>query len=109
GVAPPPTTAYRMPPDGAVILAVNAKERASVQPLASATANGAARAEVKVGEAVRFVGTGEMTPGLGTIVAAEWDFTGLGPFQPFSCDGSQEKVTVEATHIYDQPGTYFAS
>jgi hypothetical protein len=109
GIAAPPTTGFTMTTDGGIKLAETVKERQSVQPIASATANGAVRAEVKVGEPVTLVGTGEMAPGMGTIVTAEWDTKGTGPFERFDVDGSQEKVTVETTTTYDTPGTYFAS
>jgi hypothetical protein len=107
GIAPPPTTGYRMTNEGGVVLASSAKERSSVQPLAWATANGGMRAEVKVGQAVTLVGTGEMAPGMGTIVAAEWDVAGVGAFDRAHCDGTEERTTVEVTHTYDRPGTYF--
>jgi hypothetical protein len=79
-----------------------------VQPTAGAAANGGARAEVKVGETVRFVGRAAQPPGAGTIVAAEWDFEGKGAFVRHLVPGDTADVLVEATHAYAAPGTYFA-
>ncbi len=61
------------------------------------------------GETVILVGTAQQPPGTGTIVAAEWDFAGRGAYEPRAVDGTAEHVTVEATHVYTGPGTYFAS
>jgi hypothetical protein len=109
-VDPPPTTGFRMTSDGGVELAATAKERSSVQPLAWATANGAEhRVEVRVGDPVRLVGIGEMAPGLGTIVAAEWDVTGTGRYERLPCDGTSERCVVEVTHAFEEAGTYFPS
>jgi PKD domain len=105
---PPPSTAYAMTTDGGITLADTAAARGGVQPVAGATANGGSRAEVRVGEPVRFVGTAEQPPGTGSIVAAEWDFDGTGKFARFPVDGTATVVTVEATHAYAEPGTYFA-
>jgi hypothetical protein len=44
------------------------------------TANGAARAEVAAGEPVTFSAFVEVPRGVGTIVAAEWDFDGSGEY-----------------------------
>jgi hypothetical protein len=109
GIAPPSSTAYAMTSDGQITLAPDPAKRGGVQPVAYATASGGARAEVKVGETVHLVGTAHQPPGTGTIVAAEWDFTGRGAYEPQIVDGSTESVTVETTHVYDEPGTYFAS
>jgi hypothetical protein len=43
------------------------------------------------------------------IVAAEWDFLGTGAFILQNIPDNKSEVTVEAQHVYDKPGTYFAS
>jgi hypothetical protein len=105
GVAPPASTDYEMTTDGGITLAASAKERGGVQPVVGLTVNDAAKAEVKVGEPVRFVATADQ-PGEGAIVVAEWDFLGNGDFEPRTVEGAASLV-VEATFAYDAPGTYF--
>jgi hypothetical protein len=107
GTAPPPSTAYEMTSDGGITLAPSARERGGVQPVVAVTANGGARAEVAVREPVHFAARAEQPPGAGAIVAAEWDVVGDGTFAPQAIDAAGS-VTVEATHSYDTPGTYFA-
>jgi hypothetical protein len=110
GVAPPPNTRYELTEDAGVVLDPSAERRGGVQPLAWATANGGARAEVRVGEPVTFEGRAQMPPGAGTVVEAEWDFAGDNRFvaQP-GVDGAAAGIALRATHAYDRPGTYFAS
>jgi len=108
GIAPPPDTAFTMTNDGGIVLEGDAGRRGGVQPVVAASANGSSRADVKVGEPVRLVGTARQV-GAGTIVAAEWDAQGNGRWVPANVGGDQPTVTVEVTHVYEQPGTYFAS
>jgi hypothetical protein len=105
-VSPPASTGYQMTTDAGITLAPSATERGGVQPVVHLSVNGAARAEVKVGEPVRLVGFVEQ-PGDGSIVTAEWDFLGNGKFEPGSVPVARS-VTVEATYSYEKPGTYFA-
>jgi hypothetical protein len=108
GVEPSPNTKYHFTDDGGLVLPPTAEERGGVQPLGWAMANGGACAEVKVGEPVRFEGIAQQPPGMGSIVWTEWDFDGTGvPDLHEDASGDAEKVTVEATHSYNQPGTYF--
>ena len=58
--------------DGQITLTDDAPPR-GVQPIASATANAGARADVKVGDMVTLVGTARQPPGTGTIVATHTD------------------------------------
>jgi hypothetical protein len=106
--APAPSTAYEIV-DGQLRLAPTAAERRGIQPVVSATANGAVRADVAVGEAVTFAFTAELPPDVGTIIAAQWDFDGEGTFpeRQGGIDGSQTSVDGETTHVFDAPGTYF--
>jgi hypothetical protein len=105
--APPSSTDFVMTGDGDVRLCQDPGQRGGVQPVAHATANGAIRAEVCVGEPVTLTGIGQQ-PGPGAIVAAEWDPEGTGRFEQFKVDGSLPSVTVEITHAYARPGTYLA-
>ncbi|MHB8466268.1 MAG: PKD domain-containing protein [Acidimicrobiales bacterium] len=108
GVAPAGTTYEYV--DGQVRLPATAAERGGIQPVVSATANGASRAEVNVGEAVTLEVTAEVPPNAGTIVSVDWDFDGWGSF-PFrhDLDGTDTAVRLSTTHAFDKPGTYFAT
>jgi hypothetical protein len=81
-----------------------------VQPTVSLKADGGARTEVKVGQPVSFTAIAEQPPEAGTIVAADWDFEGVGAYRPAEprVDGSQARVEIAATHAYAKPGVYFA-
>jgi hypothetical protein len=94
--------------DGRVCLPSTAAER-GIQPVASAMANGASRADVGTGEPVTLTVTAAVPPGAGKFISIEWDFDGTGtyPFQHEEIDGSAGELTVSATHSYDRPGTYF--
>src|ERR1700728_3951333 len=107
GVAPPLSSGFVMTSDGDVRLAQDPGQRGGVQPVARAGASGGIRAEVRVGEPVTLTGIAEQ-PGPGAIVAAEWDPEGTGRFEPFEVDGNLPSVTVQTTHAYPRPGTYFA-
>ena len=111
GIAPPPSSSYEVL-DGQVAVPPTAGARRGIQPVVTLTANGGARADVAVGEAVEFWGTAEVPPGAGTIVAAEWDFEGGGDY-PVAQEGFEDygsamsQVTVRASHAFREPGTYF--
>ena len=108
-VPPAPTTTYRFSPDSRLVLADSAADRGGVQPVVRAMANGAARAEVGVGDNVSFIGTVEQPSGAGTIVSAHWDFEGVGTFSRVPIEEGSTSITVAATYSYTKPGTYFAS
>jgi hypothetical protein len=108
-IAPPMYRGYALTRDNQLQLPSTASERAGVQPLVTAQAGGAARAEVRVGEPVTFLGTAEQPPGMGTVVHAEWDFEGRGAFESFDIGSPSSSVDVKAEHAYAEPGTYFAS
>jgi hypothetical protein len=111
GVEPHAYADYKLSRDNQLILAKTAAGRGGVQPIVAATANGGLRAEVKVGQAVNFVGVAEQPPEAGAIVDAEWDFEGTGAFVPADAkiDGASAKIEITATHAYSKPGVYFAS
>ena len=112
GVPPPPSTNYKVV-DGQVVVPATAAERRGIQPVVSLTANGAVRADVSVGQPVKFSATIELPPNTGKIVGAEWDFEGEGTFpvvQQISegkSNASGTRVTLTTTHSFPKPGTYF--
>ena len=108
--AEPSGTSYTFA-DGQVRLPPSAAERGGIQPVASATANGATRAEMKAGEPVTLTVTAAVPPGTGTIISVEWDFDGTGtyPSRHEGIDGTAAELTVSTTHAYQRPGTYFAT
>ncbi len=108
GKEPSATTSYDWSDDWQVTLASTAAERGGIQPVVTATANGGIRAEVKVGEPVRFEATAEVPAGMGTVISAEWDFDGTGswPLKHDEIDGSFSTVRLAATHMFEKPGTY---
>jgi hypothetical protein len=75
----------------------------------AASANGAIRAEVEVGEPVTLGVVAEVPPDAGTVVSVEWDFDGLGtwPYRAAGIDGTQAVVELDVEHAYEKPGTYF--
>jgi hypothetical protein len=110
-VPPPFYTGCGLSRDNQLVPPATAAERGGVQPVVTAKANGGARADVKVGEAVTFTGQAEQPPGAGFIVSAEWDFGGRGACGRAhgQIDGSSPSIDVAAIHAYEKPGTYFAS
>lgn len=86
-----------------------AAERRGVQPVVELKADGGVRAEVKVGEPVAFTATIETPPGAGSVVAAEWDFEGVGDYPlAAAIETPRPAVSLSATHAFARPGTYFA-
>jgi hypothetical protein len=108
-VAPPSYRGCFLGRDNQLVLPKTAAERGGVQPVVTAQANGSARAEVKIGEPVNFLGSAEQPLGMGTIVHAEWDFEGRGAFEAMDVNGGSASVDIKAEHAYSEPGTYFAS
>jgi hypothetical protein len=108
GKEPPASTTFELV-DGQVRVPLSALERKGIQPVVSVCVNGGARADVAAGETVSFDGIAELVPGAGTIVAAEWDFEGVGdyPLTSKEIDGSRQRVVVKASHAFAEPGTYF--
>ena len=109
GIAPAATTNYIIV-DSQVIVPPTAAERNGIQPVISVLANGAERAQVKVGQPVNFTATISVPPDTGRVVAAEWDFESSGRFDtPAQLTTEQDGgATMEASHAYSKPGTYFA-
>lgn len=112
GVAPPPSTSYKVV-DGQVEVPPTAAERKGIQPVITLKANGGVRAEVAVGKSVEFTAVVEVPPNTGKVAAAEWDFDGTGAFavvgQFKAANASGARVTLKTTHAFDKPGTYFVA
>jgi hypothetical protein len=108
GIEPAPSTVYRVE-DGQVVLAPSATERQGVQPVATATANGGSRADVKAREPVTFEVLVETPPQGGRIVDVSWDFDGSGQFAFVhdGVDGSSSSVKLSTTYSFERSGTYF--
>jgi hypothetical protein len=108
GVAPPPTSAYRVR-GGQVELPASAAERRGIQPVVRLRAHGAERADVAVGAAVTFTAEIELPSGPGKVVSVQWDFEGRGTYADAASfgDPTSEPLHVSATHTFGEPGTYF--
>jgi hypothetical protein len=109
GISPPRSTNYTVV-DGQVVTPATATERGGTQPLAELHVEGdKARADVRVGAPVRFSGAIQIPPGRGRIVAADFDFEGIGAFASAGkvTHTGKYTATVEATHSFAKPGTYF--
>jgi hypothetical protein len=108
GVAPPASTVYKVV-DGQVQVPPTAMERKGVQPVVNLTVNGGVRADVAVGEKVKFSAVIEAPPGAGSIVGAEWDFEGAGDYPVTSQlkNTKSTRVKVKTTYNFSKPGTYF--
>ncbi|UGQ11507.1 Tat pathway signal sequence domain protein [Yinghuangia sp. ASG 101] len=107
GKPPPAGTNYDVA-DAQVKVPRTAARRKGIQPVVTLTANGRERADVAVGEQVAFTAEVQTPPGAGEIVAAEWDFEGVGTYPTAAgIDRIRPTATVRATYAYSQPGTYF--
>jgi len=107
-VVPPASSEFELV-DGQVHVPRTAAARRGVQAVVDLTVDGSVRADVGVGEPVKFAALIEVPAGAGTIVAAEWDFDGSAEYplaEPY-LDGSANRLNVRASHTYDEPGTYF--
>ena len=106
--ARPSETTYNMV-ESQVKVSARADERKGIQPVVELKANGGARADVSVNESVAFTATIEVPLGAGKVVAAEWDFEGLGTYPVTSDLGApQVCISLSAAHAYSRPGTYYA-
>ena len=105
GIAPPESTRYDVV-DGQVLVPAEARDRKGIQPVVTARANGAVRADVAAGEPVVFEAEIEVPPGAGLVVSAEWDFEGSGEYPGVEKITPGARVRVKTTHAFAEPGTY---
>jgi hypothetical protein len=107
GIAPPPTSEYRVQ-DGQVHVPPSAAERNGIQPVVVLSVNGGERAEVPAGEAVTFTAQIEVPVAAGKVVSTEWDFEGLGAYPDAELvEPTSDAVHLTSTHVFPHPGTYF--
>jgi hypothetical protein len=108
GVEPPASTPYQ-DLDGQITLPSSAAERKGIQPAVTASANGAVRADVSVGDEVPFRVSAEMPPGAGSLVSAHADFDGTGSYPVTAPEPDSDATRMEWTvrHTFERPGTYF--
>jgi hypothetical protein len=108
GVKPPSSTNYKVL-DSQVEVPPSAAQRHGLQPVVWLTANGAARADVAAGTPVALTAVVDVAPGTGTVVAAEWDFEGVGsyPLAATLPDTTSSRVALKTTYSFSRPGTYF--
>lgn len=108
GKKPAASTVYSVDAETQVQLPPTAGARKGIQPVVWLTVNGGKRADISVGQTVTFSANITVPTGAGRVVAAEWDFLGVGNY-PVSAQitptASVDALT--ATFTYDQPGTYF--
>ncbi len=109
----PSCTEYRVE-NTQVIVPERAAQRKGIQPvirLSVGAVEGVEEGEsasIAAGEPVRFSATVEAPPGMGKIVAAEWDFEGSGDFaQREKIDTPAETATFSASFTYSHAGTRF--
>lgn len=106
GIAPPPSTSYRMD-DGQVVVPEDAARRRGIQPVVALLADGGERADVPVGVDVLLEATAEVPPGTGSVVRVEWDLDGSGAYAVRQDVEPAESITAELRHSFTAPGTYF--
>jgi hypothetical protein len=106
GVAPPPTTSYKVV-DGQVTVPADAARRRGIQPVVSLTVDGDVRADVALGHVITLRATAEVPEGAGVIVTVEWDFDGAGSFPIAESIMVAEKVDVQRQFSFAEPGIYF--
>jgi hypothetical protein len=94
--------------DSQLNLPADATSRKGIQPVIELRANGNVRTEVKVNQPVTFTATIEVPPNAGMVVAAEWDFEGVGANPTVAqIDAPQRLARLSAMHSFEKPGTYF--
>lgn len=112
GVPPPANTTYKIV-DGQVEVPPTAAARKGIQPVITVRANGGERTEVKVGKPVTFTAVIEVPENTGKVVAAAWDFEGIGTFpgagKLIRDKKNASRATLKTTHRYTKPGTYFVT
>jgi hypothetical protein len=94
--------------DAQVQLPAGAQQRQGIQPVIDLRANGSVRAEVAINQPVSFTASIQVPPNAGQVVAAEWDFEGLGTYPAAAAlDTISAQVQLSGTYAYPRAGTYF--
>ena len=106
-VAPPPSTLYEVR-DGQVIVADEALDRLGIQPSVTIEVGGSSSANIRAGDEV-VLAAHASTPGVGLIVAVEWDLDGSGEFATKSRIEPAASVHVEVRTAYRQLGAHVAA
>ena len=110
GSVPPSSSGYEIDDNQWFRFAPGALTRKGIQPVVSLSTADRDRAEVAAGEAVSFAATAEAAPGVGDIVAIEWDFEGRGLWdEREDAFDPSPSVSLTRAHTYTEPGTYFAA
>lgn len=107
-VAPPGTTRYDVE-DGQVVVADAAEDRGGVQPVVDLTVDGGPRADVPVGAEVMLRVTVDVPPGVGRLVALDWDLAGDGSFSSADVVEPASRLVRERRHVVRAPGTTFVT
>ncbi|MEU0303564.1 hypothetical protein ABZ252_29590 [Streptomyces sp. NPDC006175] len=108
GVTPSSGTRYEIR-EGQVVVPDSAAERGGVQPVVRITADGAERADVRVGAPVTLAATIEVPPGTGSIVRVQWDLDGDGTYEVDEVTEPVSRLRLERRHTYRGPGTRFVT
>lgn len=112
GIEPSPTSDYKIV-DGQVVLGDDGYKRGSVQPVATATINGKARADVKLNEAVTINVSVDVPKGTGRVVKAEWcldsskQYTRQQDISQVVYSNNGNHCEFSTTVSYEKSGTYF--
>ena len=108
-VAPAKSSGHELTSDQGLVLAASAEARGGIQPIATLSADGGERADVRAGATVALRAEVEVPPGAGGIIAVELDVDGSGAWAVTQAglDGTATSLVLEHEHRYEQPGTYF--
>ena len=108
GVAPLPSSGYRLDARNQVVLPDGARDRHGLQPVLHLTANGGNRASVGVNQPINLSADIAMPPGAGQIVQYDWYLGGDGfKFEPpTTLARGQRRVTARRTVSFSKPGEY---
>lgn len=107
GIPAPPSTRYEIK-DAQVLVGSDADTRGGIQPTVALSINGADRAEVETGQAVRLGLAADVPDGLGNIVRTSFDYLGTGTFEDVASGDPANEVSTSTTHTYTTAGTVFA-
>ncbi|MGA7147840.1 MAG: hypothetical protein WBX17_05030 [Microbacterium sp.] len=110
GRAAPGSTAYEVQ-NGQVVVPENIAQRRGIQPSVDLLGTHGDVITARAGEPVKLRAKLKAAPGLGKLVAVEWDFEGTGEYVPgeFAPAAPSAAAAVTSTHVFTAPGTYFVS